>query len=130
MNEPLNESLNELPGEPGRGRTIRPLSTWAWLVAIVAHFVLANGLWLWAGLLPGLLIVLPLALALPGLLRRRAYTAGWMTLLLVLYVAGLLSEAYAIPSRRAIGLALSYVAVLEFAALVLFVRLLARERPA
>lgn len=108
----------------------RPLSHWAWLAALAGHFLLANGLWLWAGALPGLLLVLPLACAVPGLVRRRTYTAGWLTLLLVLYVAGLLSEAVAMPSRRAFALGLSYVAVIEFASLVLFVRLAARERGA
>ena len=106
----------------------RPLSQWAWAAAILFHFVLANGLWIWAGLLPGLLLVLPLAAAIPGLVRRSSYTAGWLTLLLVLYVAGLLSEGFSIPSRRTIAIGFSSVAMFEFVALVLFVRLLARER--
>jgi len=105
------------------------LSQWAWVAALALHFVLANGLWIWSGLLPGLLLILPLAAALPGLLRRSTYTAGWATLLLVFYVAGLMSEAFAIPSRRHIGLGLSIVAMFEFIALVLFVRLHAREQP-
>lgn len=107
----------------------RPLSQWAWAAAIACHFVLGNGLWLWTGLLPGLLLVLPLAAALPGLLRRRTYTAGWLTLLIVFYVAGLLSEAFTVPDRRQIALGLSIVAMLEFVALVLFVRWHAREQP-
>lgn len=107
----------------------RPLSQWAWALALAGHFVLANGLWLWAGLLPGLLLVLPLALAVPGLVRRSTYTAGWMTLLLVLYIAALLSEAFSMPGRRTVALALSCTAMFEFIALVLFVRFTARERP-
>ncbi|GAC1626573.1 MAG: hypothetical protein NVS9B10_14630 [Nevskia sp.] len=106
----------------------RPLSHWAWAAAIACHFILANGLWLWAGFLSGLLLVLPLAAAIPGLVRRSGYTAGWLTLLLVLYVAALLSEGFSIPSRRVVAIALSTVAMFEFTALVLFVRLLARER--
>ncbi len=105
-----------------------PLSHWAWIGALLCQFLLAGGLWLWAGPLPGLLLILPLAAAVPGLLRRSAYTAGWATLLLVFYIAGLLSEAYSIPARREVAIALGTVAALEFVSLVLFVRLLARER--
>lgn len=108
----------------------RPLSQWAWLAALLSHAVLAIGLWLWTGLLPGLLLALPLAAALPGLLRQRTYTAGWLTLVLVFYAAGLLSEAFTIPGRRQIGLGLSIVAMAEFTALVLFVRWHAREQAA
>ena len=104
-----------------------PLSWYAWAFAISCHFVLANGLWIWAGLLPGLLLVLPLALALPGLIRKKRYTAGWLTLLLSGYIAALMSEAASVPSRYAIALAFSAVAAVEFAALVLFVRWSARE---
>jgi uncharacterized membrane protein len=106
----------------------RPLSWWAWAVAIICHFVLVNGLWVWTGLLPGLLLVLPLAAAIPGLTRKSKYTAGWMSLLIVIYIAALISEGFAIPSRRMVATILSTVAMFEFIALVLFVRLLARER--
>lgn len=105
-----------------------PLSTWAWAVALACHCVLANGLWIWAGLLPGILVVLPLALGLPGLIRRRRYTAGWLTLLLSGYVAALLAEAAAVPSRHRIALGFAAVAAVEFAALVLYVRWSAREQ--
>lgn len=102
-------------------------SSRAWAVALACHFALANGLWIWAGLLPGLLVVLPLALGLPGLLRRRRYTAGWLTLLLSGYVAALLAEAASVPSRYGIALGFASVAAVEFVALVLFVRWSARE---
>ncbi|MCX7071299.1 MAG: DUF2069 domain-containing protein [Gammaproteobacteria bacterium] len=105
----------------------RPLSVYAWAIALGCHFLLANGLWIWAGLLPGLLLVLPLALGLPGLIRRRRYTAGWLTLLLSGYIAGLMAEAASVPSRYGIALGFSGLAAVEFAALVLFVRWSARE---
>ncbi len=104
-----------------------PLSGYAWAVAIACHFVLANGLWIWAGLLTGFLLVLPLAIALPGLIRKKRYTAGWLTLLLSGYIAALVSEAASVPSRYTIALSFSAVAAVEFAALVLFVRWSARE---
>lgn len=105
----------------------RPMSVYAWAVALGCHFLLANGLWIWAGLLPGLLVVLPLALGLPGLLRRQRYTAGWLTLLLSGYIAALMSEAASVPSRYGIALGFSTLAAVEFVALVLFVRWSARE---
>lgn len=105
-------------------------SRYAWWVAVAAHLGLIAALWLWAGALSGFFIALPLLAALPGLIRRRSYTAGWMTLVLVFYVAALLAEAYSVPKRRGVALGLSELATLEFVALVLFVRFLARERKA
>lgn len=105
-------------------------SRYAWWVSVAAHLGLIAALWLWAGALSGFLITLPLLAALPGLIRRHSYTAGWLTLVLVFYVAALLAEAYSAPNRRAIALGLSELATLEFVALVLFVRFLARERKA
>lgn len=105
----------------------RPLSVYAWAAALGCHFLLANGLCIWAGLLPCLLLVAPLALGLPGLIRRRRYTAGWLTLLLSGYIAGLMAEAASVPSRYGIALGFSVLAAVEFAALVLFVRWSARE---
>ena len=107
----------------------RRLSAWAWFMALTLHLALAFGLAFWTGLLPGLLLALPMAAALPGLYRKSTYTAGWTTMLLVFYCAGLMAEAFAIPARRHVALILSVVAALEFVSLVLFVRLTARERP-
>lgn len=108
----------------------RPLSRYAWALALLLHALLANALWIWAGLLSGLILVLPLAAALPGLIRHSTYTGGWLTLLLVFYIAGLMSEAFSMPARREVALGLSIVAMLEFIAVVLFVRLTGRERAA
>ncbi len=108
----------------------RPASFRPWAVAVAMHAVLANALWVWVGLLPGLLLILPLAAALPGLLKRHRYTAGWLTLLLSFYIAGLMSEAVAQPLRRLPGYLLAATATIEFISLVLFVRLAAREQAA
>lgn len=104
------------------------LSEWARLVALACHVLLMLGLVAWCGWLPGILLCLPLLAPLPGLLRRRTYTAAWASMLLVFYVAGLLAEGVAVPGRRTIGTWLSVVAALDFVAVVLFVRLSARER--
>ena len=106
------------------------LSEPARLAALALHLALMAGLVAWCGWLPGVLLSLPLLAPLPGLLRRRTYTAGWATMLLVFYVGGLLAEGVAVPGRRTIGTLLSVVAALDFVSLVLFVRLTARERQA
>jgi len=104
------------------------LSEWARAVALAAHVLLIVGLVAWCGWLPGILLSLPLLAPLPGLLRRSTYTAGWASMLLVFYVAGLLAEGVAVPGRRLIGTLLSIVAALDFVGVVLFVRLSAREQ--
>jgi uncharacterized membrane protein len=106
------------------------LSRYAQIAALVLQIGLIAGLVAWCGPLPGLLLALPLLAPLPGLWRRRTYTAAWASMLLVFYVAGLLAEGVAQPQRRAVGSALSVVAALDFVALLLFVRLSARERAA
>ena len=106
------------------------LSEWARIAALLLHLGLIVGLIAWCGWLPGLLLSLPLLTPLPGLLRKKTYTAGWATMMVVFYVGGLLAEGVAIPGRRNIGTALSIVAALDFVSLVLFVRFAARERQA
>ncbi|WP_293000183.1 DUF2069 domain-containing protein [Nevskia sp.] len=104
-----------------------PLSQFAWALALVLHIALIGGIWWWAGLAVGFLLILPLMAAVRGLIRKSRYTAGWMTLLVSGYCAALLGEAYAVPSRHQVGVALALVAAVEFAALTLFVRWSARE---
>jgi uncharacterized membrane protein len=104
------------------------LSLYAIHAALILQLALIAGLGVWCGPLPGLLLALPLVAPLPGLWRRRTYTAGWAGMVLAFYVAGLMAEGVAQPERRLIGGILSAVAALDFAALLLFVRLTARER--
>lgn len=106
----------------------KPLSAWAWGATLVLHVLLMLGLLWWCGWLPGALLCLPLLAPLPGLLRRRTYTAGWASMLLVFYVAALISEGVAVPARREVGSWLGAVAALDFVGLALFVRLTGRER--
>lgn len=75
-----------------------------------AHWVLA------------VVAVLPLLASLPGLLRGRAYTAGWACMVVSFYCALLLAEAYMLPSLKGALLALSVVAALDFVALMLFAK--------
>lgn len=106
------------------------LSEWARLTALVAHALLIVGLVAWCGWPAGGLLVLPLLAPIPGLLKKKTYTAGWASMLLVFYVAGLLAEGVAVPGRREVGTLLSVFAAIDFVGVALFVRLSGRERQA
>ncbi len=92
------------------------LSLLAW------HVWLVPATYLW----PVMLLCLPLVLALPGLLRGKAYTYGWCSLLVMLYLAYLLTEFLATSARPAVAPAL-FAAGLMFAGCSSYGRLLARE---
>lgn len=66
--------------------------------------------------------VLPLLTTLPGLLRGRAYTAGWASMLVSFYCAMLLAEAYMLPTIKGALVVLSVVAALDFVALMLYAK--------
>ena len=58
---------------------------------------------------------LPLALAVPGLLKRRVYTRQWLSLLLPLYAAEGIVRAWSEPGRiRALAAAEIVLAVVAF----------------
>jgi len=88
----------------------------------VALFTLVAGRGSRADLILAAVLVLPLLAPLPGLLRGRAYTAGWASMVVSFYCALLLAEAYMWPSRRGALIALSVVAALDFVALMLFAK--------
>jgi uncharacterized membrane protein len=96
-------------------------------ITLLLHCALVLGLPLAAGKL-GLLLALPLLVPLPGLYRGRSYTYAWCSLLLVFYLGGFLMEAYTHPARKPVALGLSVFALVEFCALMLFVRFAAVER--
>ena len=105
-------------------------SRYARALATAAHLLLMAGLAWWSSSTVSLLLTALLLLPLPGLLRGREYTYAWSSLLLSIYCAGLLAEAFAIAAHRPVALALAGVAAAEFSALVLYVRLRQRERSA
>lgn len=109
---------------------MRPLSRWARGLAVVSHLLLIAGMALRAGFSPALLLAAPLLLPLPGILRGRTYTCAWASMLLCFYAAGYLAAGYADPAQKWACFALASLAALDFTGLVLYVRLLARERPA
>ena len=86
------------------------------------HLWLVPSSYLW----PVFLLCVPLLLALPGLLRGKAYTYGWCSLLVMLYLAYLLTEFLASSARPAVAPAL-FAAGIMFAGCSSFGRFRARE---
>ena len=82
------------------------------------------GLWLPA------LLTAPLMLPLPGLIRGRAYTHAWTSLLALFYIAWALTELLANPPARPAAYPAFFAGVLLFTGCVLFIRLDKREREA
>lgn len=73
------------------------------------------------------ILVLPLLLPLPGLLRGRSYTYAWATMLLVFYVGGYLAAGYFDPAQKWLCFGIAGLAAIDFVALNLYVKLLSRE---
>lgn len=88
----------------------------------LALFILIAGRGSRAHMLLAVVAVLPLLAALPGLWRRRAYTAGWACMVVSFYCALLLAEAYMLPSIKGALLVLAVVAALDFVALMLYAK--------
>jgi uncharacterized membrane protein len=107
----------------------RPLSFYARVVAIASHLLLIALMLIGSGGGSGALLILPLLLPVAGILRGRAYTYSWACMLVVFYAAGYLASGYAQPMHKLSAFSLASVAAVDFVALVLYVRLLARERP-
>ena len=95
--------------------------------AVALHFALIGAIVAQSGFSSGALLALPLLAPLPGLLRARAYTSAWASMLLSFYTGGYLSAAYAQPQTKWISIGIAALAGLEFLSLVLFVRLRRRE---
>lgn len=105
-----------------------PLSQVMRRTALVSHLLLMVVLALSNVPVAAVILVTPLLLPLPGLLRGRAYTHAWATMLLTFYVGGYLAAGYFDPAHkwRCFGIAL--LAAIDFVALNLFVKFLAREQ--
>ena len=100
-----------------------PLSLYARITALAMHLALIWGSQSSLGLIGAFGLFLPL----PGLLRGRERTHAWASMLLSFYCAALLSNAYTEPVHRGFSITLATLAAVEFSALVLYVRLRARE---
>lgn len=85
-------------------------------VALVLHTARHGGALLAA------LAVLPLALPLPGLLRKSPYTGGWASMVTAFYCPFYLSDAYMHPPQRIALVALAVLAAVSFAATTLWAK--------
>lgn len=68
------------------------------------------------------LMLLPLLLALPGLLHGKRYTAAWVSLLTLPYLALGMTEAIVTPAARGHAYAVMLCAAVLFVSVVLYVR--------
>lgn len=105
--------------------------------ALTGLAALAGCLFYWYGwLLPSahlglwlpLALTAPLLLPLPGLIRGRAYTHAWASLLSLLYLTGILTELLANPPARPLAYPAFFSGLLLFTGCVLFVRFDKRAR--
>lgn len=97
--------------------------------ALALHLGLVAGLFALIGrgastaaLLLATLAVLPLLPSLPGLLRGRAYTASWTSMLVAFYCALLLAEAYMLPRQKLALLGLAGLSAVQFVVLMLYAK--------
>lgn len=75
-----------------------------------------------------LVLVLVLCAPLAGLIRGRPYTYAWASMLIAFFVAGYLSDGFALADTRLSAFAIGSVAAIEFVSLMMFVRWSAREK--
>lgn len=103
-----------------------PLSARLRVAVLATHGALLLALPL-AGGWAGVVFAVPLLVPLRGLWLGRPYTYAWSSMLLVLYLGGLLMEASSGSVRRPLMLGLAVIAAIEFCALMLYVRARAVE---
>ena len=98
--------------------------------ALTAHFLLILGVTLRDPSALSALLAAILCLPLPGLWRGRSYTYAWGSMLIAFYVAGYLADGYARPATRVSAFAMASIAAIDFVAVMMFVRVSARQAAA
>lgn len=99
-------------------------------VALVAHGLLILGVALRDPSALSTVMAAILCLPLPGLWRGKPYTYAWSSMLIAFFVAGYLADGYARPATQLSAFAMASVAAIDFVAVMLFVRVNARETAA
>jgi uncharacterized membrane protein len=107
-----------------------PLSVWMRRLVLLSHVALIVAIVRVSAPVIAVLLIVPLLLPLPGLLRGRDYTHAWATMLLAFYVGGWLAAGYATPAQKGVCFVIAALAAVDFVALNLFVKFRARERAA
>lgn len=103
------------------------LSPWLRGITLASHLALIAAVALRSGGGLPLILVAPLLLPLPGLLRGRDYTFAWSTMLVVFYAGGYLAAGYATPADKWICFGIAGLAAIDFVGLNLYVKSRARE---
>ena len=106
------------------------LSPWMQRLALLSQLALMVSMGLVSKPVIALLLIAPLLLPLPGLIKGRDYTHAWSTMLLTFYVGGWLAAGYYNPAQKWVSFGIAALAAVDFAALNLFVKFRARERSA
>ncbi|TXI09234.1 MAG: DUF2069 domain-containing protein [Rhizobium sp.] len=104
------------------------LSRWAYYVTVASHLALTAVIAMRSGWGVAMILVLPLLIPLPGLLRGRDYTFAWATMLLVFYVGGYLAAGHANPADKWACFGVAALAALEFVSLSVYVKARSKER--
>lgn len=104
---------------------------WIHRLAVASQALLALGIMAWTqfsalGVIAGAVLLLPL----PSIARGNTYTAGWFSMLVVIYCGFLLADAYAHPQAKLASMGLALLAAVSFVSLVLYVPLRSRQRAA
>ena len=107
---------------------LKTVSLLSWLLLLACQVSLlwpgADGIWWWA-----LLLILPLLLPLPGLLREKRYTYKWIGFMAMFYFCVGVSELFASPDLRFYGFGTVIASLLLFLASIYFARYLGLRRP-
>ena len=99
-------------------------------VALVAHVLLIVGVTLRDPSALSWVLAAILCIPLHGLWRGRTFTYAWSSMLIAFFVAGYLAEGYARPATRLSAFAMASIAAVDFVAVMMFVRVSAREAAA
>jgi uncharacterized membrane protein len=99
-------------------------------VALAAHVLLILGVALRDPSALSTVLAAILCLPLPGLWRGRSYTYAWSSMLIAFFVAGYLADGYARPATRLSAFAMASIAAIDFVAVMMFVRVSARQAAA
>lgn len=77
---------------------------------------------------PAAALLIPLAFPLPGLIRGRAYTYAWASMMALFYIAFAMTEVMSNPASHAYSYTVLFASSAFFLGCVFYVRFLAREQ--
>ncbi len=106
---------------------LKAISLLSWLLLLGCQVSLlwhgGDGIWWWA-----LLLILPLLIPLPGLLREKRYTYKWIGFMSMFYFCVGISELFASPELRIYAFGTTISSLLLFLAAIYFARYLGLQQ--